>query len=381
MRVYGTGISIIPQRYPDGIVTARAWRVSRPNHKSFEMADVMKVDVPVNELEDFILVVTAPILVREMFFTLREHVAWARTSRVDDLNEWPIYHTFAKHPEIILLYNMMREGMAKGEPQDHFRSALPLMYMTSFTLKISVRTLMKFRMGLVDFMQFNKLLPSMQTMWNELIKEIDYAIGLTPWKDVPKDVYGKMPVFNQSVFAVADGPSATCVGSFVNVQLPEIPIGLRAQIVRHRPIQFVDTLAAYVNAPTAPIASKLSMELMMSIPFAFSLVAKRNCWIAQADIWEPVVTAINQAIGADTGMISLPCSDKLYCPYGQDNQLRFEKRDPAPPCPIWAQLAAVAPSMGQYDKIEMMKYAHARPQNVTSFWDGAIDQAIPDQGA
>ena len=80
----------------DPQIVQEAWRVSRPqeriNPSGITTGQIMAIDAPVSELTGVVLRMKVPILIRELIFTMRDHIAWARTSRVDDLFEWDILH-------------------------------------------------------------------------------------------------------------------------------------------------------------------------------------------------------------------------------------------------------------------------------------------------
>jgi hypothetical protein len=59
-----------------------------------------------------------------------------------------------------------------------------------------------------------------------------------------------------------------------------------------------------------------------------AIARQRNCWIAQAELWQPLLADLNAALGAP----SLPCEGG-NCPYSGDCRLRLERKDPNPPCP------------------------------------------------
>jgi hypothetical protein len=80
------------------------------------------------------------------------------------------------------------------------------------------------------------------------------------------------------------------------------------------------------------ISHPMDVEFACTQEVAAKLVTKRNCWIAQEDLWAPVIRLINSQ-----GQMALPCSNGP-CTAQRDNQLRKEGKDPAPPCPRYARL-------------------------------------------
>ena len=63
----------------------KAWTVSRPNDKDTSLRDILKLDLPVNEFINVNLVIESTIIEREIITTMRNHVMWAQTSRVQDV--------------------------------------------------------------------------------------------------------------------------------------------------------------------------------------------------------------------------------------------------------------------------------------------------------
>lgn len=371
-------ISITTVSRPLGDIALEAWNASRPNDLSATKAAIMNVDVPVNELEDFVLLVHAPLIIRDLFFTLRDHVAWARTSRADNIMEWDIYHAYFHTLEVKELYTEMLHRKKLGQSQDRFRSMIPLCYMTDFTVKLSARSLIKFAAGVADMIAAG-LDGNVTTMLVDLHRELTRAIKNSAYGTVHPRAYGATNLM-AGTFELKKN-YVTGIGPWIMIGRKEVPFQLRAQIVRHRPIQFTDGLFHLFtdDGLLAPIECTLPMELMMRTDVARSLVVKRNCWIAQADIWAPIVQAINSILGAEEEP-ALPCTGKDTCPVAQDNLLRLGGKDPAPPCPLWCGFTKAEPAEIEATKLEMMNYAHDR-KALAKWWHNQIFNVYPDKGA
>lgn len=368
-----------PERIPTGIIAAKAWGTSRPADLSSGIEQIINIDVPVNEMEDFILKIRAPIIVREMLFSLRDHVGWAQTSRVENLDEWEVYNGYEDHPEVLLCYDQM-QARKVSQSQDNFREMLPMVYMTTFTVKLSARTLVRFRDSVRQLVQewfysdaptrFARVVPMMADFESRLTKVIDSTV----YGQLKAGVYGYVELFPKLGEPEVRN-YATIFGDFVYVHLRAVPITLRAQIVRHRPITFTDTMSTYLTPQgvTAPIASKIALSMVMPRAMALSMLAKRNCWIAQEDLWLPVISALNTAFGATEGMLPLPC-DKGFCPVARDNDLRKEGKDPAPACPIWNEMNHKGYTIAE--RKQMQDYADKRTLS-RHFWHDKISSMIP----
>jgi hypothetical protein len=139
--IYHSSISIKAMSFPDISQIMHAWNYSRPNETATDWEGVAKTDVPVNEFARFQVRMEIPILLREWLVTFRDHVIWARTSRVDDLTSWPIYRNVSDLTIIREAYNRMIKDRRKD--QDHFRMHLPLGYMTGISASLSLRSWVK----------------------------------------------------------------------------------------------------------------------------------------------------------------------------------------------------------------------------------------------
>lgn len=375
-------IAVTTVTRPSGDIALEAWNTSRPNETGATKQAIMNVDVPVNELEDFVLVMHVPILIRDIVFTLRDHVAWARTSRADDITQWEIYHGVWQHEEIASLYNDMMHRKALGQSQDRFRSMIPLSYMTTFTCKLSARSLMRFAAGVAVLANniINKNEGVVGEMLMQFHRELTKVVRNSVYGQINPNQYGAHVIFPYTPSLKKD--YAMVNGPFVQLGFKAVPFTLRAQLVRHRPIQFVDDFIDLLvdDSLLTPMECSLQMEIMMTVGMAHSLVVKRNCWIAQADIWQQVVRPLNSLLDIGSGAPVLPCSDKLHCPVAKDNQLRFEGKDPAPPCPLWCGMANLAIPDPEQTKAAMLKYAGERAP-LDEWWMDQVLNFIPDVGA
>jgi hypothetical protein len=207
---------------------------------------------------------------------------------------------------------------------------------------------------------------------------LNEVIQNTVYGKLPIGAYGYADLFPKLTEIKHPRDGATRMGDFTYVYLHNIPIVLRAQIARHRPIMFTDTMAYYLTpgAVTSPVASKIALAMVMPTAMAVSMLTKRNCWIAQEDLWAPVIRALNREFG-DDGAFMLPC-DKGYCPVSRDNLLRHEGKDPAPACPIWYGLEGVNPDGAQ--RAAIMGYMDKRTLT-RGMWQSAYMEHIPDPGA
>lgn len=341
----------------------QAWRTSRPNDAEPDFYQVLKMDVPVNEFAFFQFELTAPIAIRELICAMRNHVVWARSSRVDDLNEWPLWNSIGRAgiSDCAVLFDKMQSEM-KEKHQDDFRRHLPLAYMTTFSFGMSFRDLIKFLTALSDenkeiFRSVKSaLILAVQNKNFVLSKKIGEAVEERWYK--PHDLF---PEFQPSHDAL--------VGSFASISL-KTNLQLRSQLIRHRALQFRDGFGQFFNGMLAsPMSSSIDMQVLVPIDFAKDLICKRQCWIAQESLWRQMLDKLSALVGETTVPV-LPCDDGI-CRFKRDNDLRKQKKDPSPPCPIAARLENE--KMELQEKEFAIKYSEMRSHR--QFWLENIERA------
>lgn len=360
---------------PKGKIVQDAWKHSRPNDTPQPWDVVAKIDVPVNEMEDFVLELFVPIIIREIIFTMRDHVAWARTSRVDNLNDWPIQRDVLENmrPELKALALEMKTQMMTKD-QDDFRMLLPLAYMTHFTLKISARSLVKLAQ-LFGEMSWSGYDRTVANIFEDVHDALMGALIGTPYYDVAAEKkYQKISLISNE-WEPFHFSEAKVLGGVMVARIKAVPIALRAQLVRHRPLSIRDSLHNYFRTPdlALPIKSPVDIELAMTVQQGIELVKKRNCWISQDDLWRPVLDTINSALGRQDASPVLPCNDCNKCPIERDNVLRHEGKDPAPPCPIWLKFGGMTFANTQSTEAA---FRFAERRGNSKWWNNQILEAM-----
>ena len=343
----------------------RAWETSRPADLDVDMQKVISMDVPVNEFLPMHFEIKAPILIREVICSFRNHNVWARSSRVDDLKVWEIWHGLDGKgvDECQRSFDRMMEEMeGKVSHQDDFRRHLPLAYMTTFSFAMNFRDFVKFIIAL----RMEKL-----ALFNEVASELLAAVWrkdyiLHDWAELAaNEKWYKSGELNPlpKLFLA----HSKQVGDFIYIETP-INLNLRSQLIRHRALMVKDRLKDFFTPDkmTATMAETMMVHIMMPIDFAEDLVRKRSCWIAQTDLWEPIVSQLLKVLDKDKVM--LPCDDGK-CRFVRDNDLRKAGHDPSPPCPILARID------GEKMKPEHVAaaavYAERRPHK--EFWKKVIN--------
>lgn len=363
-------VKVIKQ--PDLTLALDAWLHSRPNEapENVGLQNILKIDAPVAEFPRVTAQFYAPILVREIVCTLRDHVVWARTSRVDDLTNWevhPLAHTDATRDLLAELLHLR----AAGAEQDDYRFNLPLGYMTHFTVDLPLRSWLNLahyfgrltQKALSDGDDICELWAQMNNqmlarLYPEWLRDVRYKDReLCPEWELGENVH---------------------VGSMI-VADALVPIALRAQVVRHRMFMIADDLSDFFSAEalSLPISTNMNLQIAAPREVAQQIVAKRQCWIAQSDIWQPLILQLQVALNTGdkptssdgTDAPTLPCDDGV-CPYRRDNDLRRFGKDPNPPCPKAAILEGVPMSAADREKAK----AHAMKRATSNFWLDQIQQ-------
>jgi hypothetical protein len=320
-----------------------AWRLSRDPNVETPMAEVLAVDAPVNEMPCYVLLFEDfTILEREIFTTPRNHAIWARTSRVDDPLQFTVPEEYKDRVPTVRVKQRMQSAKLVHKPQDTWRGMLPVLAHTSWVARISLRDLVKMTL------YFNHLADKCKHFNNRWLRLIDMLWSLLP--EHPQ--HYSQDLFLNEQYLNKDHTGRAKFGSGWTILYANVPLMLRAQIVRHRPIHFIDDLffllrhdSIYLKDLTTPIY----MELVAPDTFWQSIMAKRNCWISQADIWHDLTVYF-----ADK---ALPCKDGV-CPFGADNQLRMQGKDPNPPCPIYLNLTKQ--DQAPYQE-HMLQHAKSKP--------------------
>ena len=319
-----------------------AWRLSRDPATTTPMQEVLAVDAPVNEIPCYVLLMEdMTILEREIFATPRNHVMWARTSRVDDPLLFTVPEEYAAELPVKLIKEMMHKAKAEGLSQDTWRSLLPVLAHTTFVTRLSLRDMVK----LIQYFDYlGTKAEHFQARWRTLCNAL---LALLPKEHAPYSLDLFLHEKPLEVYSRSYGRKP--FGSGWSVVQVAVPLMLRAQIVRHRPILFIDNLYRTItlNPWLKDLTTEVNMELTAHDSIWHAIIAKRNCWIAQADIWHHVTQHFNSDM--------LPCTGTNVCPYVADNELRRQGKDPNPPCPIYLHLTGQdrAPHMAAIE-------AHAR---------------------
>lgn len=339
-------------------IAEEVWRASRSQDTPVD--GVRLVDAPVNDFPVVTLAVECTIAEREVFTSMRDHVLWARTSRVDNPLEFIVDPCFnSKDYEVHR--DDMREDLNNGKSQDEYRMHLPLVAMTSFTCQISMRSLIKIWYVFCDLCD-DAIADEESAMYGVAANEIMKIIEHTGYKDAIGHIK------SIDLFPEIEIGAGGRIGDMLSVYVPVIPVALRAQVVRHRSLFVKDGIGDVLrNAGDYVIGNTIPMQVSADVETWRGIISKRQCWLAQHDLWKPIV---DQVAGVMGNMHMLPCSayhGKSVCPYEKDAELRYTSADPNPPCPMHAYLTDRDFTEHKKDALQMVE-RDSRP----GFWYSII---------
>jgi len=339
-----------------------AWCNSRPKEKMEELYGKMvrSLDLPVNEFCSASMFVESTILEREIIVSMRNHVMWAQTSRVQNILEFE-YPDWIDDTEV---FERVRDRMitASGvSRQDDFRMELPIMSTTKYSIRMSARDIAHLRNYAVHLLEsgnFNHLLEMLESF----IYEFDAVLVHLGFEIDAIEKY-KTPEILKSIKCNSSGH----IGGTITISA-RISISLRAQLVRHRSILIRDNLRSMMMDPGivySSIGDKMFVQISGFEEDMIDILRKRSCWIAQYNLWAPILNEISTIIEADSA--GLPCHDG-ECPYEKDAELRLEGKDPNAPCPKHAILNNLSINSLQREKM----ITQAKDDDRPVFWKDII---------
>lgn len=322
---------------------ALGWRWSRNLKEDVTWHHVFDVDVPVNEFPSVLLSLKdMTIFEREIFASPRNHVMWARTSHVDDPLEFVVPEELNVPAWTDMQRSLMDKGKAAGQSQDEWRVHLPIMSQTAWTSRINFRDLVKLTMYIKHVAiqtTATPLLKRTNNLYREMLKVIDQFTYDRALTEKVCQAYSPARYLHEG--PIVPGPARQeTSGMFVLYM--RVPLWLRAQIVRHRNLTFVDNFWRKIVRGSYPefitINEPIDMEIAATKDVWRSIMSKRSCWIAQdslksaVDPWQKIV----DSFGWTPEM--LPCHDGK-CPYHKDANNRLDpKVDPGAPCPRYLNI-------------------------------------------
>lgn len=334
-----------------------AWELSRSPDDATPLDTILSIDAPVNEIPSIVMSIECTILEREIFASFRDHVMWARTSRVDAPKDFEVPDYFRSKTEFMFEFhaakNKIKKDIEAGIIQDEYRLHMPISAKTSFTTRLSWRGLIK----------IYKLYEHLATIHDYFVigkMELNNKFQLHKYSDNYSYV-DPIPVLQEDeMINCKAGPIVTI--------FQEMTIGLRAQVVRHRNYTIKDNLMEIIKSKdcwTKTLGDKIKISISAEIEFWKTVVNKRQCWIAQYGIWKDIIIAAQKHLSVSEE--DLPCN-KGFCPYTRDAELRHTDDDPGAPCPIHSELNSM-PIDPKY-----MDMVHIEASYRPAFWQKHINK-------
>lgn len=333
-----------------------AWTGSRHEDGKL-LEDILSIDAPVNEFPSVVLAIESTILEREVITSYRDHVMWARTSRVDNPLEFEV-------PDKCDLkfgssYDMLRMQMveckADGKAQDDFRLLLPVVATTRYMIRVNLRSMIKIMHS------FNSLYrKGGELSWIFEDASIEFYKMLSKLDVSDYVMRAIQPV---DVLPEIKNWETGRVGDTFTLS-KRIPFSLRTHLVRHRPLSIKSDFSKFVtqsDIATKTLYSLIDVQLTADESVWFNIVEKRSCWLAHFDMWQTITREVIESFG--WGENCLPCT-KGFCPYDGDAELRYTDADPNPPCPMHAKLKGRKLSAEHHEQVIKFIDRDSRPE----FW-------------
>lgn len=354
-----------------------AWKNSRPAEKDAKLDRMIDLDLPVNEFAQVNLFIESTMIEREIIATMRNHVMWAQTSRVQNVLEFEIDYKlnpeFKKHEEHYeLLRSKMREQAKSGIRQDEYRILLPVVSTTKYSISTNLRMLIK--VGLY-FHQLSEQVPSFEFQFVRfgwmLLEAAASALNDAGIKNADKIIHKYKPA---SILYDCNEPIPVAISSKIGTMITasaNIPFTLRAQLVRHRNIHFQDEFLNFLknkNVLSFTMQAPVTVQISGSDAEMTEVLSHRSCWIANYSIWADLLSKIQRNLAPEAD--PLPCRDGS-CPFHGDAVLRIEGKDPNPPCPVHMQLIGESATEDEVDAMKQMVVSDNRPE---SFWSEKIKE-------
>lgn len=306
-----------------------AWMKSRPFYKG-TIEDIIVNDIPIADFIRIPLEFTVPNFIREIIVSPRDHVVWSSTTRANPVDvAWPVYKP-EKYDYTSLATELLRLK-SKGAKQDEFRMALPIGYCGVFSSNMSLRTIVK----LCKF-----LLYMYEQTANYAFVETHKAITEACKTTEVTDKLFELAYMNYeeadflSEYQETDTYGFSRVGALITWSGPT-SLGLRTHIIRHRSVTVLDSVKSLFidhksTLPLLDLKTPIKLQATATKDVWDHVIGTRNCWIAQASLWQRMVDQYSDFMGLVRS--PLPCDKEGKCPFKTDNELRIQGKDPNPVC-------------------------------------------------
>lgn len=321
---------------------AEAWINSRPylDHSAAEndIRDVEKMDLPIGGFVQHHFEINSSLFFRDLLFTLRPIVPWARSQRTvpltqDNCNissEYESQHEFNK----TLVDNVLAK-LAAGVPQDFAKKELPMSFRTDYTVSIDDRTLVNF---------LNSLRIHNKRLFGVYGKLFLDALGKdeTYLDRRMKDIFPSYSLTEQEMKATDNGGEYTEVLDSV-VLATTIQLNLFSQFIRQHysnvKSEIWNWLAEDLDLGLS-CTDRISVVLYARKSAFDKVISARTCFFGMWDntddgSWNHIIAPVINSRTVEEFKAGLPCrGDCTQCTIKSDMIPRAKLIEVNPPCPI-----------------------------------------------
>ena len=357
-------INILENSSP--FISKHVWAISRPSldYKTIVGEEIKSLDLPINEFPSVVLKIESTILEREILTTARNHTMWAQTSRVQNILEFQYPIEFSDYKFFFEEQQELMVLASKNSRQDDYRSLLPIMSLTTYCIRISVRDLIKL---MKTFRAYSKIIPHLRKRFAAVADSMSLVLSDLGYGGYQFKRYKPLDLLKGIL-----SDENTLAGSFA-VVTSAVPLGLRAHMVRHRALHIADNLAQLMLSEsiiTETLDMKMRIQVSGHVDDFKNIVGKRSCWIAQYNLWKDFLNKASEIM--NVGQAELPCANGV-CPFREDAATRLTVKDPNAPCPIYLRMEGIKPSILQV--VQMHKQIVEDERQL--FWLDEINKLEP----
>jgi len=324
----------------------KAWLISRPHldHADLDkdIGMIESMDLPINGFASYVLHFNSSLLFRDLIFSIRPVVIWAKSNRTTPINENNMflsgeYNINKRHESnrdidsLNFAFNLIKQG----NPQDFAKKKLPMSCNTEFTISIDDRTLVAF----IKLLKYhNKELYEIygKRILNVIGKEYDYIDNRHS-----VDIYEKLAI-SQEEYENIDS-SFNVLDSIISVH--KVSGNLMSQFIRQHYSVIKNELFNIVNSKSLfDIYLNCDDDIVVA---AYSnkhsikkLISTRTCWFAQFDqsdnsSWSYILKPFIEKMSSKDFLDQLPCNGlPNNCKIKADMIPRIDLKEVNLPCPI-----------------------------------------------
>lgn len=129
-----------------------------------------------------------------------------------------------------------------------------------------------------------------------------------------------------------------------------------------------------------PLAAHHRISWTTNLAMVKHIIGKRTCWIAQSELWQPIITQMLEEMAKKINpklrtLADPPCftqGEWSGCPYKIENYPRVEGLDPYPPCPLFLTKHIQSASQVVAEKDSTAWYPETRGDDIASINCGEL---------